>query len=604
VAAVVDLPSRLDNLIAVLPPHHQYTADSLIDSNTLWPFYAPFLPLERVKIVRNAMKGREDNRIRERLGSATGQIKVPAYLRFCQGCVKEDREKIGETYWHRIHQVTGVEICPRHQVFLKPSTVSWLERNRDEKYITAEKGIAPIPEKACKVDMSNRDHSILLKIADNAAWLLNWQGPSPGSEILRERYYNLLLKSGYAYYNGRIRTTKLLNNFVEFYTPDLLAELQCEIGNVGECWLLRIVRSHKATIVQHPLRHLLLIIFLGYTAEEVFTKFIPYKPFGEGPWPCLNRAASHYQQLVITECPVTDSIAKHKTGVPMGTFKCGCGFIYTRRGPDRSEKDSFRFDNVISYGPVWEKSLREQWLDPTLAISEIANNLGVIPLTVIRHAIRLKLPSHRQSRNSVPIAKEKLEKYSKTRRTLENSLQPRRSEWLSAIKANPKAGRRQLQSLAYYTYWWLRRNDPEWLEEHMPQSRKPPPPPIRVDWKKEDADLLPGVEKAIISIKLAGGRPIQITLCEIVRRVGHKYWLERCRHKLPLTSATLDRYLEPYEDYLVRRVRWAADFYLEVGIRPTLYQLKRRAGVHYGKEKLPKVKNAIETALESLYTKN
>jgi hypothetical protein len=546
------------------------------------------------------MKGSEDNRIRERMGIVTGQINTPSHLRFCQGCIQQDREKVKQAYWHRIHQVTGVEVCPEHRVFLKSSSVPWRERDRDGKYITAEKEITPTPEQTCQVDLSDRKHSLLLEIARNFAWLLKWRGQAPGAQTLRERYYNYLLETGYAYYNGRIKTTKLLKDFVEFYTPELLEKLQCEIGGARECWLLRIVRSHKVAIAQHPLRHLLLIIFLGRTAEDVFTRFTPYKPFGEGPWPCLNMASPHYQQQIITECHVTDSIAKHKTGVPMGTFKCCCGFIYTRRGPDHSENDASRFDNVVTYGSIWENSLREQWGNSSLALYEIAGRLGVIPFTVKRHAIRLKLPSPRQSRNSVPISRETLERYSNTRDTLESALEPRRAEWLSVLEANPDSGRQQLLSTAPYTYWWLRRNDPEWLEEHMPAPRTPHPPPVRVDWKKEDVEFSLKVERAASSIRQAAGRPVRVTLAGIARRVGHRFWLERHLDKLPLTSAKLNEYLESFEDYSIRRVQWAAECYREEGIIPTLSQLDRRAGTHYEKAKTPKVMAAQMAALESL----
>ncbi len=37
------------------------------------------------------------------------------YFRYCPLCVKEDREKLGETYWHRNHQLIGVNVCPIHK---------------------------------------------------------------------------------------------------------------------------------------------------------------------------------------------------------------------------------------------------------------------------------------------------------------------------------------------------------------------------------------------------------------------------------------------------------------------------------------------------------
>ncbi|HEY9707490.1 MAG TPA: TniQ family protein, partial [Oculatellaceae cyanobacterium] len=50
--AVVDLPSHLSHLLGVLPPVHGYTVERLIDEHTLLPFYSPFLPTERVNLIR------------------------------------------------------------------------------------------------------------------------------------------------------------------------------------------------------------------------------------------------------------------------------------------------------------------------------------------------------------------------------------------------------------------------------------------------------------------------------------------------------------------------------------------------------------------------
>lgn len=43
-------------------------------------------------------------------------------LRICHHCIKEDREKYGEAYLHRAHQLSGVEFCHKHQVRLMKYT--------------------------------------------------------------------------------------------------------------------------------------------------------------------------------------------------------------------------------------------------------------------------------------------------------------------------------------------------------------------------------------------------------------------------------------------------------------------------------------------------
>ncbi len=45
------------------------------------------------------------------------------YLRYCPLCAKEDRNVYGETYWHRAHQMMGVNFCPKHGCSLMNSSI-------------------------------------------------------------------------------------------------------------------------------------------------------------------------------------------------------------------------------------------------------------------------------------------------------------------------------------------------------------------------------------------------------------------------------------------------------------------------------------------------
>lgn len=197
---------------------------------------------------------------------------------------------------------------------------------------------------------------------------------------------------GLAYYNGNIRAGALAEQFGERYSTPFLKSIESEVGDPYKGWLPRLLNSGLTGISQHPIRQILLILFLNCTAEEFFTSSEEYKPFGDGPWPCLNHAADHFKQPVINMCLITDNLVKRKTGRPRGIFSCECGFVYNRVGPDSCEEDRYRVDSVESYGLVWEKTLREVWSDNSLSVATAGHRLGVSDLTVVRYAIRLDLP--------------------------------------------------------------------------------------------------------------------------------------------------------------------------------------------------------------------
>jgi DNA-binding Lrp family transcriptional regulator len=324
---------------------------------------------------------------KEKWGVMASSIPVPAFLRFCPACKRKDEECYGETYWHRLHQLPGVEVCPTHETFLENSGVGLRANRKHLQFISAEQATRSVP--AQLLDVRNRDHQALLQAAQDAKRLLSRPISGISLELLYGRYLRQLVERGLATYTGSIHVKKLLAEFTTYYSPALLKLLHCELrgGDVEKSnWLLRLARPPKHA--QHPIYHLLLIQFLGHTVEEFFQLPEELRPFGEGPWPCLNPVASHYEQPVIMECQLGDRL---RYGKPTGKFSCECGFAYARTGPDSSPKDKLRVGKIISFGQVWETKLKRLWQDSSLSISEVAKRLGVDPLTVRRHAIRLEV---------------------------------------------------------------------------------------------------------------------------------------------------------------------------------------------------------------------
>ena len=121
--AVIDLPYHLGHLTDALPPGHCYTIDYFIDNHTLLPFYRPFLPAERVKRIRSDMAGTSASAIHKTAGITPSSIRVLDKLKYCVLCADLDRRNYGESHWHCLHQVLGVEVCPLHRTLLEESNV-------------------------------------------------------------------------------------------------------------------------------------------------------------------------------------------------------------------------------------------------------------------------------------------------------------------------------------------------------------------------------------------------------------------------------------------------------------------------------------------------
>ncbi len=262
ITATADLPSGLDNLVQNLPPYSSVTADNLIQNNTLYPFYAPFLSPKRAKRVYESMKSEKGGNIHTLAGVMASEISTPQYFRFCPECLKSDLNKHGEAYWHRLHQVPGVLFCPAHKMLLQNSQIPFQGMNKHQYYAANGLNCQKIDTQA-HYHPSTSQH--LFVLAQNIAHLLDNVYPSRTLEWFTTRYRTLLIEQGYANTTGRVKQKKLLDDFVFFYGREFLNVLNSQVSYEDSSnWLTQIVRKHRK--VFHPIRHLLMIRFLEESA--------------------------------------------------------------------------------------------------------------------------------------------------------------------------------------------------------------------------------------------------------------------------------------------------------------------------------------------------
>ena len=566
-SAIIDLPCNIDNLINRMPLESKFTQEQLIYDHTLFPFYSPFLLSDRASLVFDSMKGNKGGDIHSRTGIMASSITTPAYLRFCPVCFQEDIELFGEPYWHRIHQVPGVLVCTTHNEVLHNSNVSALGLNK-HLFITA--GEENCISKPRIVKFSGDTMEKLLFLANDVVWLLNQKLLTNKAGYYREKYLNLLIEKNYATPNGRVDQKELLDDFVSFYGSDFLTSVQSMVRYDKYSWLASIVRKHRKTF--HPIRHLLMMRFLAGSPANFFENCTSYKPFGYPPWPCLNAAADHYLKPVVNDITITHCC---DTKRPVGTFSCSCGFVFSRRGPDTNKDDIFRIGRIKSFGPTWEKRLKELVESNKLTVRQIARTLKVDDKTVKRYADKLSLNAP-WIRNTPSL---ELPDQEKQNERLQQNKEKHRVIWKNLQDKQPELSKTSLRRLLPATYAWLYRNDRNWLDLNSPAFTGNCYVNKRVDWEERDLQLLEKVKKVIKEMLLQDGKPERITISRIGRRIGQLALLEKHIVKMPLTEKYLEQVTENVEDYQVRRVKWAAVQIRNNGEEITEWKIKRLAGL-------------------------
>jgi len=302
----------------------------------------------------------------------------------------------------------------------------------------------------------------------------------------------------------------------------------------------------------------------------------PYAPFGSGPWLCLNAAADHYLQPIITQLDISHC---GDTKKPVGTFSCACGFVYCRTGPDETEEDARRIGKIKAVGEVWQQKLRHYVEIEQLGLRATARQMQVDPRTVKRYVKLLGLSprwsSSQSDQEMEPDVPQSPISYS-------NILKhPHREIWKTLQREHPQATKTMLRRQAPSTYTWLYRHDRDWLHQNSPPPCRPVPQSQRVNWQQRDAEMLTLTQQAVEHI-LAEEKPVQITISRVAKAVSHLSLIEQHLDQMPLTQAYLESVVETTEAFQIRRVRWAAEQLNRQGEVALPWKIVRMAGLRPG----------------------
>lgn len=514
ITAVADLPSHIDDLANTIQKVKRITSQQIILNNTLYPYYSTFLSEERATAVYERMKGNNKSNIHMMTGIIASSINPSDFLRYCPRCNIEDKEKYGEYYWHRLFQIPGVLICPFHNEPLHNSNINLNIQNRHE-FLSAN-------EDNCKsIVLGSRfgdeDMVRFLNLSQDICWIndnYHFARVKVASiDPLEDYYISLLKEKGYATANGRVYQKRLINDFIQFIGGNrFLQELNSELNDDDECnWLSEIVRKHRKSF--HPLRHLLFIHFIKGSAKEFFCDINEFKPFGKGPWPCLNPAAEHYEKHIIKDVNISHSSDLKR---PIGTFVCSCGFVYTRSGPDKTLSDIYKKGRIKCFDPFWEEKLRELVEKQELGLRRIARELKVDTNTVISYSKKLGLET-KWKRTCAQTSKVKGDFCDNMPQDLDyNLFESHRRAWSCLVETKPNLSKTELREFDKAKYIWLYRHDNEWLKNNSPTKRKQRSINKRINWEERDLEIQKKIEVYINNNDEDESKPVRLTICRLV----------------------------------------------------------------------------------------
>ena len=266
--------------------------NKLVTDHTMFPQYARFFPSdEKLTALRLLGEGSTDP---HRLFTILVRNQSGSFKRFCAACIKEDREKYGEAYWHRSHQIRNINLCPKHKCYLINSSVSI----KNESAFSFYPAQTTVRDADVIYSQSELEHRFTDYCAELVAAPITFQKAPPISSIL----YKAMKDTPYMKSTGRSRYTKrFYGDITDFYSglqlqnPIGFSQIQrALLGNLAEF----------TTITQ-------IAFFLGITVEELINPKISEAEIIEEQESHYMRGSApvDWEQLDDDTAPVLEKLA-------------------------------------------------------------------------------------------------------------------------------------------------------------------------------------------------------------------------------------------------------------------------------------------------------
>lgn len=411
--------------------------------------------------------------------------------------------------------------------------------------------------------IDDKNYEKLYKIDKDAYYLLQADLDNVSKEMILEKYKNMLYEKGLTTTSKRVKQRELYEEFISFYGEEFLKHMESEIDDDDEYnWLRVITRGLSRTV--HPIRHILMINFLCGDIETFFKDIRgKFNPFGKGPWPCLNRASDHYRRNKVRDLKITED---YKTRVPVGTFSCECGFVYSRKGPDKVYEDRYKVGRIKSFGGVWENKLKEYLEEEKYGLRELSRLMNCDPKTILKFK---NILSQEAVKSDKPIEEKEQS---------DNFIEEYKINVLKCMELNPQTTRTEIRRLCKKEYIYLYRRERNWLYSNLPKKIAKVNENKVVDWDERDKEILNKLKKAYKEL-VNSDKPIRISKSSIGKVSGVIVALEKNLDKLPETKAYLDKVVETTGEFQVRRCKNIIDEKVKNGEEIKLWELKRAAAL-------------------------
>jgi|GEM_PF-4169609 len=229
-----------------------------LHEHTVLPYMTAYMPAterHRMSLEVARPKGRQSRTASLVRRSVTGQV----WLRMCESCAAEELERLGESYWHRVHQLTGVDICITH------------DRNLCVTSVKIDRGpsVPPPHEAPCfgpaKLDVARPIAYAIALASAEALWAVRVEDSSPLA------YREIARNLGYVYSSRKVHGSLFSHDLTTFFGAGYLEKHGCAIGTGNRgLWPAKLLQ--ESALHTTTFKHILLKVFLDASPSPSFRR--------------------------------------------------------------------------------------------------------------------------------------------------------------------------------------------------------------------------------------------------------------------------------------------------------------------------------------------
>ncbi|MGR3969679.1 TnsD family Tn7-like transposition protein [Shewanella sp. 1180_01] len=456
----------------------------LMSDQTLAPLFIHFLPSYQSTISTGLVSSNAAYAIRACQLTSVKE-KESLSIKFCPQCAIENIQEFGTSYWHRSHQIPGIESCYKHQVWLVHLPL--VERSK------LSHGFLP--------QVENQKQSSLLSY-DLAKYTASYlEGVSKKNQSFNVKdIITKLDKLGFVTKNGHFRRKRLVEDFYQF-TQDLAYQSQHLLPESSTDFrYVSYLLSGKVS--QHPFKYLLLGFWLS--------KHLPCEEHND-PLPNDSDPAELLESKCIKLLHQGESMAS--VGRLIGKSRCYVKAL------------ALRLNIPVSLKP---KQITGDVKSKIMFLARKGFHRNAIAKRV-----GISVGSVEQQISTSP----ELVQWRKQCRH-ESKRRRYKLQITRFIQRKPKAIRQQIKFSCNAAFFWLYAYEKQWLEKHLPTAHRPVAKP-RVDWHQRDQMLIPKI------CAIMEKHQNQLSRTQLDKLLGGHGWLTKKKHKLP---NSLIKYQNLYQD--------------------------------------------------------